>query len=291
MIRDDRLNILVDLTGHIGGNRLLVFARKPAPVQVTYLGYQNTTGMQAMDFRLTDAWADPPGLTDAFYSERLVRLPRAFFCYLPSPHAPPVSCPPSIANDYITFGSFNSFAKITPQVLAAWAEIMAQVPNSRLILLAPVTHWLRQYVARSFERHGVASERVELCNRRPLIEYLDLVGRVDLALDPFPFNGHTTTCDTLWQGVGVVTLAGTTYAARFGSTALVALDLNDLIATTREEYIDIAVRLANDRQRLQYLRMNLRDMMRNSAILDASGFTRNLENAYREMWAQWCAGR
>jgi protein O-GlcNAc transferase len=291
MIRGDRIDILVDLTGHIGGNRLLVFARKPAPVQVTYIGYQNTTGMKAMDYRLTDAWADPPGMTDSFYSERLVRLPRAFFCYLPSPDAPPVSRLPSIANDYTTFGSFNSFAKITPQVLAAWADVMTQVPNSRLILLAPVTDWLRQYVAQSFEQHGVDSQRVELCNRRPLAEYLDLVGHVDLALDPFPFNGHTTTCDALWQGVGVVTLAGKTYASRFGSTALVALGLNDLIANTQQEYIDSAVRLAKDRQRLQYLRMNLRDMMRNSAILDGPGFTRNLENVYREMWARWCAGR
>jgi predicted O-linked N-acetylglucosamine transferase (SPINDLY family) len=289
MIRGDRIDVLVDLSGHIGGNRLMVFARKPAPVQVTYLGYQNTTGMLAMDYRLTDDWADPPGTTDRLYTEKLVRLPRAFFCYLPSADAAGVAPLPAIANGIVTFGSFNSFAKITLQVLATWGEILSVIPRSRLVLLAPVTAALRKYVCRAFERQGVNPERVELAGRRSRGEYLKLINRVDIALDPFPFNGHTTTCDCLWQGVPLVTLAGPTYASRFGGSALVNLGLRDLIAGSREQYVDVARGLAANLDRLKGLRGSLRGMMLDSPLLDAQGFTRNLEAAYRRMWGDWCA--
>jgi predicted O-linked N-acetylglucosamine transferase (SPINDLY family) len=290
LVRQDQIDILVDLTGHIGGNRLLVFARKPAPIQVTYIGYQNTTGMEAMDYRLTDSWSDPPGSTDRFYTEALVRLPHGFFCYRPAADAPAVTPLPAIANGAVTFGSFNNFAKVTPQVLLVWAEILLGVPNSRLLLLAPLTGSLRAYVVESFEREGVGRERVELCQRRSPRDYLELVNRADLALDPFPFNGHTTTCDALWQGVPVVSLAGTAYASRFGSSALMTLGLDDLIATTPEDYVSIAVRLAHDRTRLAELRGNLRKRMRRSPLVDAQSLTRDLEAAYRAMWRAWCAG-
>ena len=289
MIRDDQIDVLVDLCGHIGGNRLLVFARKPAPVQVTYIGYQNTTGMLAMDYRLTDDWSDPPGTTDHLYTEKLVRLPRAFFCYLPSADAPDETPLPAMANKIITFGSFNHFGKVTPQVLATWAEILSVVPQSRLVLLAPVTPSLRRQVGLAFERHGVSAERVELASRRPRGEYLKLIGRVDIALDPFPFNGHTTTCDCLWQGVPVVTLAGETYVSRYGGSALLNLGMQDLIASTREQYVAIARGLATDVERLQGLRAGLRARMLASPLVDAAGFTRNLEAAYRRMWVDWCA--
>ena len=289
MIRDDQIDVLVDLCGHIGGNRLLVFARKPAPVQVTYIGYQNTTGMLAMDYRLTDDWSDPPGTTDHLYTEKLVRLPRAFFCYLPSADAPDETPLPAMANKIITFGSFNHFGKVTPQVLATWAEILSAVPQSRLVLLAPVTPSLRRQVGLAFERHGVSAERVELASRRPRGEYLKLIGRVDIALDPFPFNGHTTTCDCLWQGVPVVTLAGETYVSRYGGSALLNLGMQDLIASTREQYVAIARGLATDVDRLQGLRAGLRARMLASPLVDAAGFTRNLEAAYRRMWVDWCA--
>ena len=288
-IREDRIDILVDLAAHIGENRLTIFAHKPAPIQVTYIGYQNTTGMQAMDYRLTDAHADPPGQTDAYYTETLVRLPRCFFVYRPSDDAPSMGPPPAVENGYVTFGSFNHFSKVTPAVLAAWARLLLAVPNSRLTVLTGVTDSLRRYVEETFAEHGVEKQRVQLIHGRPHRPYLEAVSRVDIALDPFPFNGHTTTCDALWQGVPVVTLAGDRYASRFGSSAHVNLGIEDLIAASEEQYIEIASRLALDAPRLNQLRATLRERMRNSPLLDFEGFTRNLEAAYRKMWLDHCA--
>ncbi len=257
MIREDKIDILVDLSGHIAGNRLLTFARKPAPVQVTYIGYQNTTGLVAMDYRLTDAWADPPGTNDELYTEQLVRLPRSFFCYLPSPDAPPVAPLPAIANGFVTFGSFNHFAKITPQVLTTWAALLHAVPESRLTILCNLVPSLREYLASTMAGHGIRPDRLTLADRRPRDKYLELINQTDIALDPFPFNGHTTTCDALWQGVPVITLAGRTYAQRFGSSAHVNLGLDDLIAGSPQQYIEIAAGLANDLIRLGALRTAL----------------------------------
>jgi predicted O-linked N-acetylglucosamine transferase (SPINDLY family) len=291
LVRQDQVDILVDLAGHIGGNRLLVFARKPAPIQVTYIGYQNTTGMAAMDYRLTDEWADPPGMSEAYYTEKLVRLPRSFFCYRPSPEAPAVSPLPALSNGFVTFGSFNNFAKVTPEVLSAWGALLQAVPQSRLVILAHAVRSLGEYLARAFERQGISAERVTLADRCSRGEYLEWIRRVDIALDPFPFNGHTTTCDALWQGVPVVTLAGRTYASRFGSSAHVNLDLRDLIAQSPEQYVEIATRLAGDVGRLSELRATLRERMAGSPLLDFAGFTRHLEAAYRQMWQRWCCQR
>jgi predicted O-linked N-acetylglucosamine transferase (SPINDLY family) len=288
MVRDDQIDILVDLSGHIGGNRLLLFARKPAPVQVTYIGYQNTTGMAAMDYRLTDAWADPPGTTDAFYTEKLVRLPRSFFCYQPSDDAPPVNALPSLEKGHVTFGSFNAFSKVTPTVLDTWAGLLAALPDSRLIIVANVCGSLVESLTRIFESHGVRTDRLTLADRRPRGEYLELIRQCDIALDPFPFNGHTTTCDALWQGLPVVTLAGQSYASRFGSSAHHTLGLTELVARTREQYLEIALGLAHDLARLAELRAGLRERMAGSPLLDFAGFTRNLEAAYRKMWIDWC---
>ncbi len=289
IVRQDRIDILVDLAGHIGGGRLLVFARKPAPVQVTYIGYQNTTGMAAMDYRLTDAWSDPPGTTDDLYTERLVRLPRSFFCYQPLENAPDVTPSPVVENRVVTFGSFNNLAKVTSKVLDAWGRLMAAVPQSRLIVLAAASPWVQNHLQLALARHGVDATRIEICNRRPAREFLELIARADIALDPFPFNGHTTTCDSLWMGVPVIMMAGQSYASRFGSSALVNLGLEELIASSIEEYVEIACRLAGDQTRLAKWRSELRTLMTGSALLDAKGFTRNLEAAYHEMWARWCS--
>lgn len=240
LVRQDKFDILVDLAGHIKGNRLLVFARKPAPIQVTYLGYPNTTGMAAMDYRLTDEHADPAGSTERFHTEQLVRLPRTFFCYLPDAAAPPIEPLPAAAAGHVTYGSFNNFSKVTPQVLATWAKVLHAVPGSQLVILLHATPWLERYVLETLARHGVARERVTLAPRRPHHEYLQLISHVDVALDPFPFNGHTTTCDCLWQGVPVVMLAGKTYVSRFGSSALVNLGLKDLVTGSLEQYIAVA---------------------------------------------------
>jgi predicted O-linked N-acetylglucosamine transferase (SPINDLY family) len=290
IVRADRIDILVDLTGHIsGGARMLLFARKPAPIQVTYIGYQNTTGMLAMDYRLTDEYCDPPGVTDALHTEKLVRLPTTFFCYLPYANPLPVNPLPALANGYVTFGSINNFMKITPQVLETWGRLLGGVPRSRLLVRADMTDSLRQHLFRVFGQHGVGPERLELVNRVPRLEYLELIRRIDVALDPFPFNGHTTTCDCLWQGVPVVTRSGDTYVSRFGGSGLATLGLTDWIARTPDEYIDIASRLAGDLDQLAQLRTTLRERMAASPLLDFPTFTRNLETEYRRMWTRWCA--
>ncbi len=292
LVRRDQIDILIDLNGHIGGgSRMLAFARKPAPVQVTYIGYQNTTGMLAMDYRLTDDYCDPPGTTDALYTEQLVRLPRSFFCYLPSSDAPAVTRLPASALGYVTFGSVNNFNKISPAVLTTWAKLLVRVPHSRLVVRADMTDSLRVYLERSFANHGVDSERLELVNRLPRLGYLELIDRLDIALDPFPFNGHTTTCDCLWQGVPMVTLSGDSYASRFGGSGLVTLGLDAWIARTAAEYVQIAAAMAADLERLAQLRAELRPQMAASPLLDFVGFTRNLETVYRRMWIDWCAKR
>jgi predicted O-linked N-acetylglucosamine transferase (SPINDLY family) len=266
------------------------FARRAAPVQVTYIGYQNTTGMAAMDYRLTDAYADPPGTTDAYYTEKLVRLPVTFFCYRPSSDAPEVSPSPQLAGGHVTFGSFNNVSKITPQVLQVWGTILASLDESRLIMMGDMTDSLRARVTSHFAGHGVEAGRIELVNRVPRASYLELINRVDIALDPFPFIGHTTTCDSLWQGVPVVSLVGNTYVSRFGCSGLVALGLESLVAESPEQYVELALALARDTSRLQGLRGSLRDRMAASPLLDFVGFTRNLELEYRRMWSTWCAG-
>jgi protein O-GlcNAc transferase len=288
MVRDDRIDILVDLAGHLGGNRLLAFARKSAPIQVTYIGYQNTTGMTAMDYRLTDGRADPLGLTDAFYTEQLVRLPRSFFCYQPSDEAPPITPLPARASGRVTFGYFNNFSKVTPRVIEAWLEILLRVSDSQLLVLAAACGYVERRLREIARQKGVDPQRIKLYDALPLTGYMRLLQRADIALDPFPFNGHTTTCDSIWMGVPVVMLEGDRYASRFGGCVLANVGLEDLIARSVDEYVDIAVELAKNLARLERLRDELRPRMASSPLLDFGGFTRNVEAAYRQMWRKWC---
>ena len=287
-VREDGIDIFVDLTGHIGPNRLLVLARKPAPIQVTYLGYQNTTGMSAMDYRLTDAQADPPGTTDAYYTEKLVRLPRSFFCYRPADDSPEVTPLPASSNGVVTFGSFNSLVKISDQVVRAWLEILGRVPGSRLLILANREGVFERRLRDLTGQRGIVQDRIEVCDRRPHREYLELIQRADISLDPFPFNGHTTTCDSIWMGVPVLVLEGATYASRFGGSVLRNMGLESWIATSIEAYVETAVWQAEDSGALLKLRHELRPRMAISVLLDSDGFTRNLEHAYRRMWKTWC---
>jgi len=286
--RDDRIDILVDLAGHIGGNRLLAFARKPAPIQVTYLGYQNTTGMSAMDYRLTDEHADPPGMSEKFYTEQLERLPQSFFCFAPSEQAPEVNALPAATKGYVTFASLNHINKLRPEALLAWASILKSTPNSRLLVLGYAPGRFEANVRDVMVCAGVDASRVRVVNKRPREEYLRLHHEIDIALDTIPFNGHTTVCDALWMGVPSIMLEGNTYASRFGGTALVNLGLRDLIAGSQSQYIQLATALAGDLARLAALRSGLRTTMRTSVLLEAAGFTRRLEAAYRRMWAAWC---
>lgn len=289
LIRGDEIDILVDLAGHIGGNYLGIFARKPAPIQVTYLGYQNTTGMSAMDYRLTDEHADPLGQTDAHYSEKLVRLPRSFFCYTGPVPTPPVNESPALASGTVTFASLNHISKLTPEAFETWARILLAVPNSRLVTLAYQGGKLERTVRDIMAKAGVDDRRISLVDKRPRFHYLRLHHSLDIALDTFPFNGHTTVCDALWMGVPSIMMQGETYASRFGGSTLVNVGLADLIARDKDEYVELAVNLACDVPRLAELRRQLRPKLQASPLMDARGFTQHLEAAYRTMWRNWCA--
>lgn len=290
-IRRDGVDILVDLAGHTANNRLLVFARRAAPVQVTWLGYPNTTGLEAVDYRLTDAVADPPGDADTLHTEALYRLP-GFLCYLRPRHTPPVAV--RGGDGPVVFGSFNALAKITPELVAVWARILRRVPGSRLVLKSrPLADaGTRERFRRLFAGHGIAAERLDLAGRTPTRGgHLGAYGAVDIALDPFPYNGTTTTCEALWMGVPVVTLAGDRHAARVGASILTRIGVRELIARDVDGYVDLAVVLAQDALRRRALRMGLRARVAASPLCDAEGFARTVEAAYRDMWRGWCAGR
>jgi len=291
LIQADRIDILVDLTGHTAGNRLSLFARKPAPVQATYLGYPNTTGLKTMDYRITDNLADPAGLTDAWHSEKLIRLPHGFLCYQPPANTPPVGPLPSLQSGKITFGSFNNLAKVTPEMIAAWSAILAAVPGSQIILKANAftDKEVRESFAELFQRNNITAGRIQLLADIPsLVEHLSLYNRIDTALDTFPYHGTTTTCEALWMGVPVITLGGRTHVSRVGVSVLSHVDLSECITGSVDEYIEKAVQLAGDIQKLQVLRAGLRDRMAESNITNAKRITRSLETAYRDMWVTWC---
>ena len=292
LIRRDGIDILVDLAGHTAGNRLPVFARRPAPVQVTYLGYPDTTGMAEMDYRLTDVHADPPGLTEHLHTEKLVRLRASVWCYRPAADAPPVGALPAAQSGHVTFGSFNAMAKMSGGMPALWARLLMEVPGSRLLLKNSglAERAVREGVLEIFARAGVVAERVDLMGRTDSVaEHLAAYGRVDIALDTFPYHGTTTTCEALWMGVPVVTLAGRTHASRVGVSLLKNVGLPELIAGSEDEYISIATKLAADTARLAELRAIMRDRLRGSVLMDGVRFARNVEDAYRKMWRVWCA--
>lgn len=287
LIREDKIDILVDLTLHMARNRLFVFARKPAPVQVSWLGYPGTTGLTAMDYRLTDPYLDPPSeANDACYSERTVRLPDTFWCYDPRASEPAVKDLPSSQNRYITFGCLNNFCKVSDPSLRLWAAVMRSISGSKLILLAP-GGGARERVLGLLKAEGIEGDRVEFVERRPRSHYLALYHRIDLGLDTIPYNGHTTTLDSLWMGVPVLTLVGETPAGRAGWSQLCNLGLKHLAATSERDYIKIAQQVAADLPGLAVLRRELRDRMRRSPLMDAARFARNIEVVYRRMWEDW----
>ncbi len=292
LIREDQIDILIDLAGHTAGNRLLVFARKPAPVQVSWLGYPGSTGLEAIDYRLTDALADPPGSTDEPDSEKLVRLAEGAWCYRPCAEAPAISDPPVLRTGHLTFGCFNALPKITAPMLDLWSRLLHAVPGSQFLLKngSMLEASTRNRLRREFENSGIAADRIELANRTPgQAEHLACYGRVDIALDTFPYHGTTTTCEALWMGVPVITLAGKTHCSRVGVSLLTHVGLPELIATSENHYLQLAAALAADLPRLTHLRRTLRERMRNSPLMDAPRFARSIEAAYREMWREWCA--
>jgi predicted O-linked N-acetylglucosamine transferase (SPINDLY family) len=286
-IEADNIDILVDLAGHTAGNRLPVFARKPAPIQVSWLGYPNTTGLESIDYRFTDAVADPFGRDDDYYSEELYRLPGCFLCYGPHENAPAVSESPSVENSIVTFGSFNNLSKITPEVINAWSKILLRVEDARLVLKFKSfndEHVRGRYSA-MFTEGGISSDKIDFLSYVPgKADHLSLYNKIDIALDPFPYNGTTTTCEALWMGVPVVALAGDRHASRVGASILNAVGLDEtLVANDIESYIDNAVALAADRGALQELRVGLRQKMQDSPLCNAEDFTGRIEEAYQKM--------
>jgi len=292
-IRADGIDILVDLSGHTAGNRLKVFAQKPAPVQITYLGYPNTTGVPAIDYRLTDALTDPPGKSDRYHSEKLVRLPQGFLCYQPPANTPEVAPSPCVQNGYITFGSFNNLAKITPQVISTWAAILQELPDTRLLIKTRsfVDPGTRQQVQALLSEQGIDPARLELRGPNPSVaEHLRVYNEIDIALDTFPYNGTTTTCEALWMGVPVITRAGQTHAGRVGVSLLTQLQKEAWIAPDLQAYIAGAVTLAGRLSAKPPLaRGPLRNAMAGSSLCNAAAFTKTIEEAYRKMWADWCS--
>jgi protein O-GlcNAc transferase len=284
-IQADGIDILVDLGGHTSGSRLALFARKPAPLQVTYLGYPDTTGLATMDYRITDAWSDPPG-ADAYYTETLIRLEGGFLCYQPSAETPPVAALPARQRGFITFGSFNARAKINEAVIKLWSRLLQEVPTSRLLLKNPSLSCAktRERLHALFVAQGIAHERVELRGlAHSSQEHLDTYAHIDIALDTFPYNGTTTTCEAMWMGVPVVTLAGEAHVGRVGVSLLHAVGLEDLIARDQDDYVQRAVSLAQDPAQLAALRAALRQRMAASPLCDAPHFARKVEAAYRGM--------
>jgi len=290
LIRADGIDVLIDLAGHTANGRLLALARKPAPVQVEYLGYPATTGIEAMDWRLTDAVAEPVGQRETFYTERLYRLPHSLWCYQPFADMGEVSPSPAQARGYVTFGSFNNYAKVGPRVVALWAAVLKAVPTARLVMITVPQGEAQAALWARFESLGVARERVLLHDRLGRSEYVALFGQVDVALDPFPCNGGTTTCDALWMGVPVVALRGETFLSRASLSVLAASGLEALAAADEAAYVELCRRLASDVEALSALRAGLRPQLAASPLLDAAGFTRDLEAAYRAMWRAWCVG-
>ncbi|MGA2441859.1 MAG: tetratricopeptide repeat protein [Tepidisphaeraceae bacterium] len=284
-IREIPIDILVDLAMHLGDNRLLVFARKPAPIQVTWLAYPGGTGLDAIDYRLTDSCIDPPDGDDSIYSEKSIRLPGCWCCYDPLSE----SLPRQAEQDGpIVFGSLNNPCKINPRTLRIWAQIVRKVPDSRVLMLS-VSESQRGQIRRTFDEVGVPFKRIDFaasCSRQ---EYLRIYDRIDIALDPLPYNGITTTCDALWMGVPVVTLTGRSAAGRAAASILNAAGLPELIAHSPEQFIQTAAGLALDLPRLITLRSKLRTQVSRSPLMDGPRFARQVEKVYRDIWTQWCA--
>lgn len=290
-IRRDVPDVLIDLAGHTGINRLALLARRLAPVQITWLGYPDTTGLRTMDYRFVDDVTDPAGEAEAFHTERLVRYSSTAWTYQPPIEAPEPAPVPSAAGRPVTFGCFNNVAKISDATLRGWMEILAAVPESRLLLKGhgledpSLTAALRERLAAL----NVAPGRVELLGRTAgLAEHLALYARVDVALDTFPYHGTTTTCEALWMGVPVVTLAGDRHAARVGKSLLQAIGREEWVATDWAGYVRIATALANDVAGRSEIRRSLRDELARSVLLDHPGQAARFAAAVRECWKIWC---
>ena len=286
LIERDGIDVLVDLAGYTIGNRMGVFHVRPAPIQINYLGYPCTTGLSEMDYRFTDEDCDPLGVSDEVYTEKLVRLPGGFYAWRQPETYPAGAPPPAQKNGHVTFGSLNTLSKITDDVVALWSRLMNEVPRSRLILQAePLTSaWVRARLLAKFASHGISADRIELNGIMPVLEHLELYNQIDVALDPFPWGGHTTTCLAAFMSVPVVTLRGRRMASRMSASVLHRMGFDAWIAETPEQYIQIAKGLAADVDRLATIRLAQRTVFAASGLMDGHRLARVVEAAYQAIW-------
>jgi protein O-GlcNAc transferase len=289
-VREDAIDILVDPTGFMAFNRLLTFARKPAPVQISYFGYPGTVALSAIEWRLTDSLLDPPGMTESHYTEKLIRIGPSAMVYAPLSETAEVQPTPALDNGFVTFGALNRLSKVTPAMIVVWGQILAAVANSRLLILSPSRQEkeAEDEVRQLFAKHGVPPERLELAPRSSRPSYLKLFNQIDIHLDTFPYNGCTTTCDALWMGVPTVTLAGKAYASRMGASLLTQVGLTHLIAETPAQYVQVVSQLASDLPHLNELRQTIRPRMIRSPLMDYAGAARNIEEAFYQAWRTSC---
>lgn len=291
-IRDDNIDILVDLSGHTAGNRLTVFAKKPAPIQATWAGYVGTTGLEAVDYIIADRYHMPPEI-EPFHVERPWRMPHGYICYDPADYAPPVAPLPALANGYVTFGSLNNPSKVGARCLSTWARVVKAVANSKLLLRY---RWMesepnRARIKAAFEAEGVDPERVIILPRTGGAEMLRTYNRIDIGLDSMPYSGGLTTCEAMWMGVPVVTCPGLRFESRHSMSHLSNAGLGEFVTTSIDDYIATAARWADDLDGLARLRQGLRAQMATSPLCDPDRFTRDLDAEYRKMWQLWCARR
>ncbi len=286
----DQIDILVDLAGHTVGNRLLTFARKPAPIQITFAGYPCTSGLTAMDYRITDPQLDPPGMTEQIHTEQLLYLPSTAF-FSPPGAAPEVNALPALESEYFTLGSFNQVYKVTDDVIAVWARVLKNIKNSRLYMVLgdAENELIRKEYREKFVALGAQSEQLIFFAKQAMDNYLQLHHEIDLCLDTFPYNGGTTTHYSLWMGVPVVTLAGNTPCSRVGVTILTAAGQLRCITASAEDYIDRCVYFSENLMQLATIRQSLRETVMQSSIRDEQGFVGELDSAYRRVWKKWCA--
>ncbi|MBQ9578802.1 MAG: hypothetical protein IJR28_04650, partial [Ottowia sp.] len=282
-IRADRIDVLVDLSGHTAGNRLDVLALKPAPVIASWIGYLATTGLKTVDWRIVDAISDPPGMTERQHCEKLLRLPVCQWCYLPQDNTPPLGEAPALKNGYITFGSFNQCAKLGAPCLNLWARLLASIPDSHIVFASIAPGRPRQRILDIFAAHGVEASRLAFQERVPWNEYLQSYSRVDIALDSWPYTGATTSCDALLMGVPVLTLTGSRSVSRSGASLLTTLGRTQWIADSEEQFLAAARTLAADANALAQLRPRLRADFLASPICDAAAFSRHFEAALLQM--------
>lgn len=288
-ISADQIDVLIDLNGHTGGNRLNVFAKHVVPIQFSWLGYPSTTGLRSIGYRITDRIADPIGLNDHFFSEQLIRLPSGFLCYKPLETAPDIA--PSDNHGKIRFGSFNNLAKISSLTLDAWAAALLAVPGSTLYLKRQqlINANSSDFFVKELADRGITADRLILKTSKATIEqHLEEYNNIDIALDTTPYNGTTTTLEALWMGVPVISLMGQTHASRVTASILQRLNLNELATTNVIEFAERAKELSTMESKLKQLRSNLREQMRSSTLMNSTQFSREFGNSIRSQWRDWC---